>query len=49
MVTDSRATNNCFTNINTFTEYKKFKILLVEKVTEKGINFSTTSRLIFTN
>ena len=42
IVTDSRATDHCFTNINAFTEYKKFKISLVGKVTEKGIKFSIT-------
>lgn len=40
IVIDSRVTNDYFANVNTFTEYKKFEILLVGRIVEKRINFS---------
>jgi len=39
-VIDSEATNYCFININTFTEYEKFKTLLIKRTVKKKTNFS---------
>ena len=40
IVIDSEATNYCFININTFTEYEKFSILLIKRTVKKKTNFS---------
>jgi len=40
IVIDSEATNYYFININIFTEYEKFKILLIKRIVKKKTNFS---------
>lgn len=39
-VIDSGITDHCFADVNVFTKYKKFEILLVRRIAEKGTNFS---------
>jgi len=39
-VIDPRVTNYCFADVNAFTKYEKFEILLVERTAENGTKFS---------
>jgi len=40
IVINSEETNHCFADVNIFTEYEKFEILLIEIIVKKETNFS---------